>query len=132
MNPGNTNLTENDLNAESFTYRITLTIPAGSDISGITGYDYFEYPDGPNAPFKLFGYQPGETAIASDIARFSGKELYRSWNTTNSRIRQYLMSTDGDGNIQIKMDLTLSQKEVLRFTNLPTGTQYEIEEVYAR
>ena len=29
------------------------------------------------------------------------------------------------------MDLTLTQKQVLRFTNLPTGTEYKIEEVYA-
>ena len=41
------------------------------------------------------------------------------------------MKTSGDGSITIKMDLTLTQKEVLRLTNLPSGTEYEIEEVYA-
>ena len=132
---GNTNLTESDLNAETFTYRITLDIPAGSNIDGIMGYCYFEYPNGPNAPFKLFGYQPGETALASDINRFGSadesKKIYRSWNTTNNRIKSQLMKTNGDGSITIKMDLTLTQKEVLRLTNLPSGTTYEIEEVYA-
>ena len=135
VDKGNSNLTENDLNAESFTYRITLNIPAESNISGITGYCYFEYPNGPNAPFKLFGYQPGETALESDIARFGSeddsKKIYRSWNTTNTRIQQYLMTENEDGSKTIKMDLTLTRKQVLRFTNLPTGTEYEIEEVYA-
>ena len=131
IDSGNTNLTDNDLDEESFTYRITLDIPAGSNISGITGYCYFEYPNGSNAPFKLFGYQQGETALASDIERFGGKELYRSWNTTNTRIQEYLMTTNQDGSVTIKMDLTLTRKQVLRFTNLPTGTQYTIEEVYA-
>ena len=131
IDKGNSNLTDNDLDEESFTYRITLDIPAGTDISGITGYCYFEYPDGPNAPFTLFGYQPGETALASDIERFGGKQLYRSWNTTNSRIQQYLMTQNQDGSVTMKMDLTLTRKQVLRFTNLPTGTQYTIEEVYA-
>ena len=136
VDKGNSNLTENDLDGESFTYRITLDIPAGSDISGITGYCYFEYPDRPGGgQFKLFGYQPGETALESDIARFGSeddsKKIYRSWNTTNARIQSVLMTTNEDGSITIKMDLTQSRKDVLRFTNLPTGTQYTIEEVYA-
>ena len=135
VDKGNSNLTETDLDAESFTYRITMNIPAGSNISGITGYCYFEYPNGPNPPFKLFGYQPGETALSTDIARFGSeddsKKIYRSWNTTNSRIQSQLMTTNDDGSITIKMDLTLTRKQVLRFTNLPTGTTYTIEEVYA-
>ena len=135
VDEGNTNLTESDLDAETFTYRITLDIPAGSNIDGIMGYCYFEYPNGPNEPFKLFGYQPGETALESDIERFgsadNSKKIYRSWNTTNNRIQSQLMKTNGDGSITVKMDFTLTQKEVLRLTNLPSGTRYEIEEVYA-
>ena len=135
IDKGNTNLTDNDLDSESFTYRITLDIPAGSNIDGIMGYCYIEYPNGPNPPFKLYGYQPGETALASDIARFGSeddsKKIYRSWNTTNNVIKNNLMTRNEDGSITIKMDLTLTQKEVLRLTNLPSGTEYEIEEVYA-
>ena len=132
---GSSNLTEADLNKETFTYRVTLEVPAGADVSGITGYDYFEYTIGQNAPFKLYGYQPGETAFPEDIARFGSeddsKKIYRSWNTTNADIQENFLTTNQDGSKTIQMDVTISQLEVFRFTNLPTGTQYTIQEIYA-
>lgn len=132
---GSSNLTEADLNKETFTYRVTLEVPAGADISGITGYDYFEYTVGENEPFKLYGYQPGKTAFPEDIARFGSeddsKKIYRSWNTTNSDIQENFLTTNQDGSKTIQMDVTISQLEVFRFTNLPTGTRYTIQEIYA-
>ncbi|MDO5138735.1 MAG: vWA domain-containing protein, partial [Oscillospiraceae bacterium] len=132
---GSSNLTEADLNKETFTYRVTLEVPAGADVSGITGYDYFEYTVGQNAPFKLYGYQPGETAFPEDIARFGSeddtKKIYRSWNTTNADIQENFLTTNQDGSKTIQMDVTISQLEVFRFTNLPTGTRYTIQEIYA-
>jgi len=134
------------LDAESFTYRVTLRIPDGTDPAGIVGYEYV--PRTQSNAFTLFGYQTGETAFESDIERFSGK-TFRSWNTLVYRdlvewenVGGRIVSlTDEDGNIRwkapnvdgyhsITYDMTLNRNEVIRFTNLPTGTQYVIQEIY--
>ena len=99
--------------------------------------------------FTLFGYQEGETAFPSDIERFSGK-TYRAWNTlVYQDLVEYenvggriISKTDENGNIlwkvpaengyhSITYDMTLNRNEVIRFTNLPTGTKYSIQEIYA-
>ena len=63
--PGGVELTEEELNAETFTYRVTLWIPDGTDPAGIVGYEYV--PREQDDAYTLFGYQDGETAFQSDI-----------------------------------------------------------------
>ena len=143
-------LTEAQEASETFTYRVTLQIPDGSDPSGIVGYEYV--PRTQSNAFTLFGYQTGQSAFAEDIERFSGK-TYRAWNTlVYDALIEYDRVTengktvikarrDENGNIiwkipasgdfhTITYDMTLKQDEVIRFTNLPTGTKYTIQEIY--
>ena len=147
-NSSGADLTEKDLDAETFTYRITLSVPDGTDPAGIVGYEYV--PRTQSDAYTLFGYQEGETAFDTDIERFSGK-TFRAWNTLVYRDLvewenvggRIVSKTDADGNIlwkvekdadgyhSITYDMTLNRKGVLRFTNLPTGTRYTIREIYA-
>lgn len=139
---------------ETFTYRVTLQIPDGTDPAGIVGYEYVYRPTQDNA-YYLYGYhnydggKPVASAFEDDIARL-GENKYRAWNTliyqdliewenVNGKI---VSKKDADGNIiwkipasggyhTITYDMTLKQNEVIRFTNLPTGTKYTIQEIYA-
>ena len=136
---------------ETFTYRVTLQIPDGCDPSGIVGYEYV--PRTQSNAYTLFGYQTGQSAFPEDIERFNGK-TYRAWNTlVYDALIEYDRVTengntvirarrDADGKIiwkvsaeggyhTITYDMTLKQDEVIRFTNLPTGTKYVIQEIYA-
>ena len=140
------NLTDAQLDAESFTYRILLSIPDGTDPAGIVGYEYV--PRTTSNAFTLYGYQTGETAFASDIERFRDK-TFRAWNTLVYRDLveweniggRIASKTDEEGNIlwkvpnvggyhSITYDMTLNRNEVIRFTNLPTGTKYTIQKIY--
>lgn len=137
--------------SDTFTYRVTLQIPDGCDPSGIVGYEYV--PRTQSNAFTLFGYQTGQSAFAEDIERFNGK-TFRAWNTlVYDALIEYDRITengktfikarrDADGKIiwkipaeggyhTITYDMTLKQDEVIRFTNLPTGTKYSIQEIYA-
>ena len=133
------------LDEETFTYRVTLTIPAGSDVSGLAIYEYV--PRIQDNAYTLFGYQNDTTdspAFDDDIARFSGK-TFRSWNTTTKTLcEQYYNPTpeityEGGAvksayttqETTMTIDLTLKQTEVIRFGNVPHGTQYTIQEIYA-
>jgi len=144
-------ITDAEEAADTFTYRVTLEIPDGKDPSGIVGYEYV--PRTQANAFTLFGYQTGQSAFPEDIARFNGK-TYRAWNTlvydalieydrvTKNGKTSIVARRDADGNIiwkipavdgyhTITYDMTLKQDEVIRFTNLPTGTKYTIQEIYA-
>ncbi len=144
-------LTDAQENAETFTYRVTLQIPDGCDPSGIVGYEYV--PRTQSNAYTLFGYQTGQSAFIEDIERFNGK-TYRAWNTlvydalieydrVTENGRTFIRAKrDNNGNIiwkvpasngyhTITYDMTLKQDEVIRFTNLPTGTKYSIQEIYA-
>ena len=144
-------LTQAQEAAETFTYRVTLQIPDGCDPSGIVGYEYV--PRTQSNAYTLFGYQTGQSAFSEDIERFNGK-TYRAWNTlVYDALIEYDRVTDNGktvikarrneaGNIiwkipasggyhTITYDMTLKQDEVIRFTNLPTGTKYTIQEIYA-
>lgn len=144
-------ITDAEEAADTFTYRVTLEIPDGKDPSGIVGYEYV--PRTQANAFTLFGYQTGQSAFPEDIARFSGK-TYRAWNTlvydalieydrvTKNGKTSIVARRDADGNIiwkipaedgyhTITYDMTLKQDEVIRFTNLPTGTKYTVQEIYA-
>ena len=132
-------LTASDLNKETFTYRVTLEVPNDADVSLITAYEFVKRTDG--TLYYIDGYKIGEGPVTGDETRFSEK-AYR-WYTVsygtktvegNSVSRPigegFVLSQDGLHKT-ITMDITLKRNEVLRFTNLPTGTNYTIEEYYA-
>ena len=147
-NSSGAEVTDEYLDGESFTYRVTLSIPDGTDPAGIVGYEYI--PRTQSNAYTLYGYQTGETGFESDIERFSGK-TFRAWNTLVYRDLveweniggRIVSKTDDDGNIlwkvakdadgyhSITYDMTLNRNEVIRFTNLPIGTKYRIQEIYA-
>ncbi|MBR2728640.1 MAG: hypothetical protein IKD92_01990 [Lachnospiraceae bacterium] len=148
-------MTEAEENAETFTYRVTLKIPdkypnnTPVDPAGIVGYEYV--PRTQSNAFTLYGYQTTDTdqGFTEDVERFSGK-TFRGWNTLIYRDLAQWANVDGrivslkddDGNVLWKIpaengyhtityDMTLKQDEVIRFTNLPSGTIYTIQEIYA-
>ena len=142
-------LTDDRETRETFTYRVTLMIPDGADPAGIVGYEYV--PRTQDNAFLLYGYQKTDEGqgFPEDVDRFSG-ETYRAWNTlvyrdliewetVDGKVRA---KTDENGNIiwlipeengyhTVTYDMTLKQDEVIRFTNLPSGTKYTIQEIYA-
>ena len=142
-------LTKEQETKETFTYRVTLKIPDGTDPAGIVGYEYI--PRTQDNAYLLHGYQQTDKGkgFPEDVARFNGK-TYRAWNTLAYRDLVEWENVDGhirskkdeDGNIiwkvpavdgyhTITYDMTLKQDEVIRFTNLPSGTKYTIQEIYA-
>ena len=142
-------LTDEQEAKETFTYRVTLMIPDGTDPAGIVGYEYV--PRTQDNAFLLYGYQKTDEGqgFPEDVDRFSG-ETYRAWNTLVYRDLvewetvdgKVKAKTDEDGNIlwlipavdgyhTVTYDMTLKQDEVIRFTNLPSGTKYTIQEIYA-
>ena len=143
---------------ESFTYKVTLKVPDDSDPCGIMGYEYVPrlddpYPStDPTKPrYKIYGYQTGDDdkGYDDDVAKFNNK-VYGAWNT---QMFKYFVQTDViggktvvrkdengnfiwlsdavDGYHEATIYMTLSHDEVIRFTNLPAGTKYTIEELYA-
>ena len=147
--------TQEQLNNESFTYRVTLSIPDTGDPTSIVGYEYVVR-DTSNA-YYLYGYHDygseqdiPVTGFDTDVSRF-GDLKYRAWNTL---LWQWFVETeqqggstvvkrdenghfiwkvpaDEDGYHTVTVDMTLKQLEVIRFTNLPLGTKYTIQEIYA-
>ena len=132
-------LTESDLDKETFTYRVTLEVPQKADVSLITAYEFVKRTDG--ALNYIDGYKQGDGPVTGDELRFS-QQSYR-WYTVSYGTKMvdgnsvgkpigegFVLSEDGKYKT-ITMDITLNRNEVLRFTNLPTGTSYTIEEYYA-
>lgn len=153
-------MTDAQLDAETFTYRVTLTVPSDGDISGITAYEYVPratpLPPGSTAAprFYAFGYITGEEeypvqegtsavtpddektlGIASDVERFDGQIFGQYRVRTDEGATDYTMkhmfTTNADGTKTATIDITLKRNEIIRFTNLPTGTTYTITEMYA-
>ena len=132
------NFTDEQLDAETFTYRVKFTVPADADISGITAYEYVaRYGDPVNntTRYTIFGYQSSENnamrGIDSDVERFSGK-TYGGYNVTTSTANRQMtdMFIDSGEIKTATIDITLKRNEIIRFTNLPEGTTYEITEMY--
>lgn len=127
-------LTEAQLDAETFTYRVTLTVDKDADVSGITAYEYV--PRTGEGRFTIFGYQsddPAPTqALAEDVDRFSGKTFGAYTVTTpgGGATLAHVFKEDGDKMTAV-IDISMKRNEIIRFTNLPSGTEYTIEEVYA-
>ena len=130
------NMTESDLDDETFTYRVTLTVPKDTDCSQMTAYEFvYRADDDPrlngNTPFKINGYQEGDGYIEGDENK-SGAH-YRSFTVKkgNTSIADSFTVNADNKTKSMTMDITLKRAEVLRFTNLPSGTTYTIQEMYA-
>ncbi len=132
----NANFENKMFEKQTFTYRVTLTFDMEDDISGITGYEYVRTPGG----FTLYGYNQKDTetttgnANDSDVDHHSGYR-YSSCNTDIYRWDEesdhYLIAYDETNNKKsVTVDMTLNWNEVIRFTNLPIGTEYTIQELY--
>ena len=108
--------TEAELNAETFTYDVEFTVPEGGDVSGInywiyeadaSGWTLPEYDsDGLGAGYAPFGHTDG--------AKYSGEK-----------------TTIGATASPVTATVTIKRNQVVRFTNLPTGTKYTIIETQA-
>ena len=128
------NFTEEQLDAETFTYRVTLTVPEGADTSGITAYEYV--PRTGEGRFTIFGYQSDDPetsqAISSDVSTFSGK-TFGYWTVTTpggGNTLDHVFTANPDGSMTATIDITLKRNEIIRFTNLPADTEYTIVEMY--
>ena len=127
-------MTEADMNKETFTYRVKLTVDKDADITGITAYEYVQRTG--EGRFTIFGYQRNDDAdiraFDEDVTKFSGKTFGAFTVTTpgGGATLAHVFKEDGD-KLTATIDITLKPNEIIRFTNLPSGTQYEIEEVYA-
>ena len=126
-------MTAAELDAETFTYKITLTVPANSDASNIFGYEFVpRLTDTYNGTNRIYihGYQ-GEsdtsTPFAEDATRFK-EQVYGRWN---SFVYEAFAGMDSTQERTVTVYMTLARDEVLRINNLPLGTKYVIEEVAA-
>ena len=132
------NLTPAQLDAETFTYRVTLTVPADANISGITAYEYVARwgEDPSDTRYTIFGYQYSEEenlrGFSDDVDRFSGK-IYGGYTVTHpggGNTLAHVFTENADGTKTATLDITLKRNEIIRFTNLPADTQYRIVEMY--
>ena len=132
-------MTEEQLDAESFTYKITLTVPAGKDASGIRGLEFVPRLDEPwNGSTRIYidGYQ-GESGTSTpysdsdpamdDSNRFKNL-VYGRWY---AQLWQAFADMDPETDRTLTFYMTLDRDEVIRITALPSGTTYRIEEVAA-
>ena len=131
INKGTFSMTEEQLNKEVFTYRVTLRMPADANLSLITGWQFVYRPDNPN--WTIQGYQAEDEPLAGDETRFAGNNFRRgTFNYNGTPIGEAVVTDpDDEGYVTITMDLSMYPNQVLRLTNLPMGTEYRIEEVYA-
>ena len=146
-----------ELDAQTFTYRVTLEVPYDSDdptgksLDGITAYEYVpRVNDAYNGTGRIYvyGYQsqditlPDGSTITADTANARGfsddvekveGQIYGRYTVTRvggGNTLKHVFERVGDKWVA-SIDITLKHNEVIRFTNLPTGTEYTINEVYA-
>ena len=144
-------MSQAEMDAETFTYKVTLTIPYTAKKPDETEepFNYAKYMnafefvpryndnlDRPNR-YIIHGYQneDSDKGFNEDVAYFNGKVhgrytvSYPGGAATLDEI--FTPDQTGDGTQTGSIYVTLKRNEVLRFTNLPYGTEYAIEEVYA-
>ena len=144
-------MSQAEMDAETFTYKVTLTIPYTAQKPDETEepFNYAKYMnafefvpryndslDRPNR-YIIHGYQneDGDKGFNDDVTYFNGKVhgrytvSYPGGTATLDEI--FTPDQSGDGTQTGSIYVTLKRNEVLRFTNLPYGTEYAIEEVYA-
>ena len=115
-------------------------------------YGYHQYTQEEWEAAGRTGTPPVVDAYSEDVERL-GNNTYRRWQyliyrdlladngyeVVNGKVK---LVKDSNGNIQwrnaavdgyhtVTYDMTLKQSELIRFTNLPTGTKYTIQEIYA-
>ena len=132
INKGTSSLTEEQLNKEVFTYRVTLRMPADANLSLITGWQFVYNPDNPN--WTIQGYQEEDEPLPGDETRFAGHNFrWGTFNYNGTAIGSAVVPDDEDPEnyVKITMDLSMYPNQVVRLRNLPMGTRYSIEEVYA-
>ena len=93
--------TKDELDAETFTYTVTLTSPSGSKDNGV----------------KLWIYTPDE----------GGYALPEYNNETYSGTSTAVTFTDNTATVTV----TINRTQIARFSNLPSGTTYTITETQA-
>ncbi len=116
--------TEDQLNAETFTYEVTFTVPDGTDETTINGINYWiyvpatdgwtlpEYNTGnPGAGYEPYGYAAA-VEYTGDLGPDENHPTTASGTTVTATV-------------------TITRDQVIRFTNLPTGTTYKIVETQA-
>ena len=144
-------MTDAQKDAETFTYKITLTVPANADMSHTNAYEYAPNFAGAGSTVpKVFGYQSDEnpdvvgltsedvgSTGTADVGRFNG--VFAWWTTSypggGATLDEMFTDENGvirnsDGTLTNSIYITLRRDEVIRFTNLPSGTKYTIEEIY--
>ena len=124
--------------AETFTYKVDLTIPANKDASGIMGYEFvprYNDPYNGNTRIYIYGYQ-GEVdddgvLISTPFSPDNTFFINKIYGRYNSQVYRLFENTDPSTERTITVYMTLARNEVIRFTNLPTGTTYTITEIAA-
>lgn len=144
-------MTQAEMDAETFTYKVTLTIPYKAKKSNeseepfnyakyMNAFEFVpRYNDSLDKPYRyiIHGYQSDDTdkGFNNDVEYFKEKVhgrytvSYPGGSATLDEI--FTPDQEGDGTQTGSIYVTLKRNEVLRFTNLPYGTEYIIEEVYA-
>jgi LPXTG-motif cell wall-anchored protein len=134
------NMTQSQMDAETFTYKISLTVPIDADMSHTNALEWVaRYDDDPSASnrYYVFGYQTSEEpevlGLDDDVERFNGK-VYGQYTVSypgGSATLDEIFTEDPGGTTKSgTIYVTLLKNEIIRFTNLPSGTQYRIEEMY--
>jgi len=128
------------MDAETFTYKVTLTVPVDADMSHTNALEWVaRYNDDASASnrYYVYGYQTSEDAellgLSDDVERFNGK-VYGQYTVSypggGATLDEIFTNDPGGTTKSGTIYVTLLQNEIIRFTNLPSGTQYRIEEVY--
>jgi len=133
-------MTDAQKEAETFTYKVKLTVPADADMTHTNALEWVPRLNDPITQenrYYIFGYQSNEEAevlgLDDDVARFNQK-VYGQYTVSypgGGAILDEIFTPDAGGETKSgTIYITLRKDEVIRFTNLPAGTQYRIEEMY--
>ena len=133
-------LTDAQEDAETFTYKVTLTVPKDTDANHLYAYEFVPRNDPWNGSNRVYvyGYQNDDAdsikGLDDDVSQFNKKVFGRytvSYPSETSTLTD-LFTDDENGTTKTgTIFITLKRNEIIRFTNLPLGTQYTIQEIYA-
>ena len=113
-----TEKTEDELSEETFTYEVTFVVPEGGDVTGI---NYWIYEEGEGeGTWPLPEYDTGNPGAG-----------YQPFDYTNEDTFTGEKTTIGATTSPVKATVTITRNQIVRFTNLPTGTTYTIVETKA-
>ena len=108
--------TADQLNSETFTYEVTFNVPEGGDVSGINYWIYEQNDSGWTLP------EYDSDGLGKDYAPYG--------HTDGAKYSGTKSSTSASGQT-VTATVTIKRGQVVRFTNLPTGTTYTIVETKA-